>query len=154
MELQTSNCCLCGFELKHFSRSADPVKEGRCCMKCFLAEVVPARKAKIKQWEIEENQRPTDFIAMKQESECPSGKICYKNKVDAEYALYTAGHARSLNRREKLVYFCKLCNSFHLSSHDQLPSWRDRNRPNNHNLSKPCRYIPAPRQENWETEEI
>lgn len=153
MEIQYNSCSICGFDLKHFSRSADPVAPGkRCCLKCFNYTVVPARKAKIKEWEIEENLKVTDFKEIKVESECPTGKICYKKKEDAEYALYTAGYLRQHgyeNRREKLVYFCKLCNQFHLSSHDKLPSWRDRNLPTNYNCKRPLKYTPEARQENW-----
>ena len=153
MEITYNSCSICGFDLKHFSRSADPVYPGkRCCIKCFKKDVIPARKAKIKEWEIEENMKTTDFQELKEKSECPSGKICYKKKEDAEYALYTSGYQRehgSGSRREKLVYFCKLCNQFHLTSHDQLPSWRDRNKPTNYNYSRPAKYIPVARQENW-----
>lgn len=152
MELTyNTNCCICGFELKHFSRSADPVKDGRCCIKCFWAEVVPARKAKIKQWEAEEAQQRTDYLELKEKSECPSGKICYKTKVDAEYALYTAKHEgkTTSSRKEKLVYFCRLCNQFHLSSHDNMPTWKTRNLPTNFNQKAAARYTPSPRKENW-----
>ena len=153
--IYNTNCCICGYELKHFSRSADPVKEGRCCLKCFKSEVVPARKKKIQEWAIEEAQKKIDYDAMKEQSECPTGKICYKTKVDAEYALYTS-QASKMNgcngRKEKLVYCCKLCGQFHLTSHDQLPSWRDRNKPTNYNYSRPAKYIPVARQENWEND--
>lgn len=49
---------------------------------------------------------------------CPTGKICYKTKIDAQFALYecTANKKHSNNRNEKRVYFCPLCKQFHLTS--------------------------------------
>jgi hypothetical protein len=147
-------CSICGYPLKHYFYKADPVKEGVCCKGCFDCKVYPARQAKIREWEAEKKIQfdavdISELRTLKLTSECPSGKICYETKVDAEYALY---NARKLNRTEKSAYFCKLCHKFHLTSHDNLPTWRDRNRPTNFNYSRPAKYIPVARQENWEND--
>lgn len=147
-------CSICGYPLKHYFYKADPVKEGVCCKGCFDYKVYPARQAKIREWEAEKKIQfdavdISELRTLKRTSECPSGKICYDTKVDAEYALY---NAQKLNRTEKSVYFCKLCRKFHLTSHDHLPTWRNRNKPTNFNYSRPAKYIPVQRQENWENE--
>ena len=45
-------------------------------------------------------------------TEFPSGKICYKTKIDAQFALYRCQKTNQLNgnnnRYEKNVYFCQL----------------------------------------------
>lgn len=62
---------------------------------------------------------------------CPTGKICYKTKIDAQFALYecTRNKMHSNNRNEKRVYFCPLCKQFHLTSHaaTKIETWRDLN---------------------------
>jgi hypothetical protein len=151
------NCCLCGYELKRYYRNADPLRSGVCCEQCFKREVIPAREAKIREWD---KEKRLDFAAEEnkyvksEESTCPSGKVQYKTKVDAEYALYQCNRETNhgnMNRNEKHVYFCKLCNTFHLTSHDQLPNWKNRNNAVNFNLKSGARYIPTARKENWET---
>lgn len=156
-------CSLCGYPLTRFYRRADPVCDGVCCQRCFAERVIPARAAKVKAWEDEERRfrewedggnrnssKPAVREQMKPQSECPTGKICYKKKEDAEFALYECrrNSQHSNARNEKSVYFCQLCGSFHLTSHDRLPSWSDRNRAVNYKNS-PFRYIPPARQENW-----
>lgn len=148
------NCSICGFLLKHYFRKADPVTEGVCCDNCFRTRVIPAREAKIREWRREEANQATGFIPvaeMKENSTCPSGKIGYKKKEDAEYALLMCNRSKQNGyeyRKEKYVYFCKLCGQFHLTSHDQLPSWRDRNKKSNYQPG-PQRYTPVARKEEW-----
>lgn len=148
------NCSICGFLLKHYFRKADPVTEGVCCDNCFRTRVIPAREAKIREWRREEANQATGFIPvaeMKVNSTCPSGKIGYKKKEDAEYALLMCNRSKQNgyeDRKEKYVYFCKLCGQFHLTSHDQLPSWRDRNKKSNYQPG-PQRYTPVARKEEW-----
>ena len=59
--------------------------------------------------------------------ECKTGKICYKTKVDAEFALYRCNRMNELNgnnnRHEKNVYFCQFCQCFHLTHKDKYPTW-------------------------------
>lgn len=148
------NCSICGFLLKHYFRKADPITEGVCCDNCFRTRVIPAREAKIREWRREEANQATGFIPvveMKENSTCPSGKIGYKKKEDAEYALLMCNRSKQNgyeDRKEKYVYFCKLCGQFHLTSHDQLPSWRDRNKKSNYQPG-PQRYTPVARKEEW-----
>lgn len=147
-------CSICKFPLKHYHRNADPLTDGICCEKCFQYKVIPAREAKIRQWNLEAATKPSnpEIAELKENATCPTGKIGYKKKEDAEYALYMCKKQQmegTAIRNEKHIYFCKLCQEFHLTSHDQLPSWRDRNKPTNYNYSRPAKYIPVARQENW-----
>ena len=146
-------CSICGFPLKHFWRNADPIKNDICCDRCFTEKVVPAREEKIRKWNAEERLRET-LVENKGKVEqvdtgCPTGKIRYKSKVDAEFALYKCGVKQSGNRHEKAVYFCQQCQSFHLTSHDLLPSWKDRNRPGNYVNPGPAKYVPTSRDVDW-----
>ena len=55
---------------------------------------------------------------------CPTGKVGYKTKIDAEYALYLCQYAakhfdKNHKRKEKCVYFCQMCKMFHLTSRDK-----------------------------------
>lgn len=60
---------------------------------------------------------------------CECGKVCYPKKIDAQFALYECEAAGRLkndhDRHEQRVYFCKLCNCFHLTSKPKLPRWKD-----------------------------
>jgi hypothetical protein len=60
---------------------------------------------------------------------CECGKICYKTKIDAQFALYKCEAASRLkndhNRHEQRIYFCPLCQTFHLTSKAKLPTWRE-----------------------------
>lgn len=60
---------------------------------------------------------------------CECGKICYKKKIDAEFALYKCERTNQVknnhNRKEKRVYFCQLCQCFHLTSQNKLPTWKE-----------------------------
>ena len=148
-------CSICKFPLKHYYRKADPVVEnGVCCEKCFQYEVIPAREAKIRQWRLEAATKlsnPESVSERKENATCPTGKIGYKKKEDAEYALYMCNKSQregSDTRKEKSVYFCKICQEFHLTSHDQLPNWRNRNKKVNYTPG-PQRYTPVARQEDW-----
>lgn len=153
-------CSVCGFPLKIYYFNADPLSDGVCCQKCFQTRVVPAREEKIAKWERESKRAFSPMLSIdekKEDSVCPTKKVCYEKKEDAEFALYLCNKENKNGdgeRQEKHIYFCKLCNKFHLTSHDQLPSWRDRNKKNNYNYSRPAKYIPAPRQENWENDRI
>lgn len=61
-------------------------------------------------------------------TEFPSGKICYKTKIDAQFALYRCQRTNQLNGNnnlyEKNVYFCQLCQNFHLTHQDKHPTWK------------------------------
>jgi hypothetical protein len=147
-------CSICKFPLKHYYRNADPLTDGICCEKCFQYKVIPAREAKIRQWNLEAATKLSnpEIAERKENATCPTGKIGYKKKEDAEYALYMCKKQQREGtsiRNEKHIYFCKLCQEFHLTSHDQLPNWRNRNKPTNYNYSRPAKYIPVARQENW-----
>ena len=57
---------------------------------------------------------------------CKTGKICYKTKVDAEFALYRRGKLRNegkTDRQEKYCYHCLFCGNFHLTKQPQLETW-------------------------------
>lgn len=36
-------CCLCGGEYNGYGNNPEPLKKGRCCDKCNITKVVPAR---------------------------------------------------------------------------------------------------------------
>lgn len=146
-------CSICKFPLKHYYRNADPLTDGICCEKCFQYKVIPAREAKIRQWNLEAATKLSnpEIAERKENATCPTGKIGYKKKEDAEYALYMCKKQQSEGttiRNEKHIYFCKLCHEFHLTSHDPLPNWRNRNKKVNYTPG-PQRYTPVARQENW-----
>lgn len=66
---------------------------------------------------------------MKTYQRCECGKICYKDKIDAQFALYKCESANRLrnnhNRQEQRIYFCQLCKCFHLTSQKKLPTWKE-----------------------------
>lgn len=46
-------CCICGTEFYGYGNNPAPVKsEGRCCDRCNLAVVIPARYEKTKRGEL------------------------------------------------------------------------------------------------------
>lgn len=60
------------------------------------------------------------------------GKISYKTKIDAEYALVMiqsrAKKCGNDKRQENRVYFCQKCKMFHLTSHEKNTlTWKDLN---------------------------
>lgn len=62
---------------------------------------------------------------------CLTGKIQYKTKIDAEYALYQIKrkYLNDISRKEQRVYFCPLCKSFHLTSQtkNKIITWKNLN---------------------------
>ena len=42
-------CVLCGKRIRGYGSSADPVKDGRCCDKCHVSVVIPARIRTVKE---------------------------------------------------------------------------------------------------------
>jgi len=40
---ETGRCCLCGEEFEGYGNNAQPLRNGKCCDKCNVEKVIPAR---------------------------------------------------------------------------------------------------------------
>lgn len=58
----------------------------------------------------------TESSTMSPRRTCPTGKVRFRNKLDAKIAMASTQRAKGSNREENRTYRCEMCHGWHLTS--------------------------------------